>query len=148
MLHFMFLFMYYLFFLLMFLSIIAFATNFWILWGSFFFYCAHCQKKRLFVMLCEEKNNFPWCYVRCFDVYCKGCKISRSMWVHPCFFVTCLCLHTSIGHRVVLMDGGCCLMSSSLAPLAHIWFCNQLYVMGLLSQLQLRLKIVFVMIDI
>jgi len=81
------------FFLLMFFSSIAFMTNFWTLWESTFFYCAHCEKKRLFVMLCEEKNDFPWCYVRCFGIYDKGCKISRSIWVHPCFFVTCLCLH-------------------------------------------------------
>jgi len=87
----MFLFTYFL--LWMFLSSIAFVTNLWILWGSTFFIMPIVKKKRLFVMLCEEKNDFSWCYVRCFCVYCQRCKISCFMWIHPYFFVICFCFH-------------------------------------------------------
>jgi len=107
--------------------------------GNHLFFIVPIVEKELFVMLCEKKNDFPQCYVRCFCVYYKRCKISRSMWVRPYFFVTCLCLQIN-GLHVVLMVGGCCLMSSSLTPLAHIWFCTQLYLMGLLRQLRLRLN--------
>jgi hypothetical protein len=45
-------------------------------------------------------------------------------------FLSLAFVFTSMGPRLVLMDGGCCLMSSSLTPFAHIWFCRQLYLMG------------------
>jgi hypothetical protein len=77
----------------MFFSSSAFVTNLWIVWGTSFFLLCPLWKKKLFVMLCGKKNDFPQCYVRCFCVYYKRCKISPSMWVHPYFFVTCLCLH-------------------------------------------------------
>jgi len=131
--------MYFLLFLLTFLSSIAFVTNLWILWGSTFFLLCHCENKQLFTMLCEEKNDFLECYVRYFCVYYKKCKISHfSGYIH--IFLSLAFVFTSIG--VVLMDGGCCLMSSSLTPLAHIWFCRQLYFIGLLWKLWLRLNIV------
>jgi hypothetical protein len=47
-------------------------------------------------------------------------------------FLSFAFVFTSMCRRVVLMNGVCCLMSSSLTSLAHIWFCKQFYLMGLL----------------
>jgi len=47
-------------------------------------------------------------------------------------FLSVAFVFTTMGQCVVVMDGGCCLMLSSLTPVAHIWFCRQFYLMGLL----------------
>jgi hypothetical protein len=54
--------------------------------GNQLFFIVPIVEKKLFVMLCGKKNDFPRCYLRCFSVYYKKCKISRSTWVHPYFF--------------------------------------------------------------
>jgi hypothetical protein len=88
MLHLMFLIMYFLFFITNVIFKHCICDQFLDLMRIHLFYCAHCKRK-----ICEEKNNFPWCYVRCFCVYYKECKISRFMWVYPYFLVICLCLY-------------------------------------------------------
>jgi hypothetical protein len=88
-----------------------------------------------------RKNGFSWCYVKkimtshdvMWDVFVSIIRDAK-------FYILCGYIHifwslafvfTSMGWRVVLIDGGCCLMSSSLTPLAHIWFRMQFYFMGL-----------------
>jgi hypothetical protein len=39
--------------------------------GILFFLLCPLWKEWLFMMPCEKKNDFPWCYVRCFCVYYK-----------------------------------------------------------------------------
>jgi hypothetical protein len=97
-----------------------------------------------FFLLCPlwEKMVFSWCYVKkrttfhdvTWDVFMSIVKDAKFHllcgYIH--IFLSFVIVFTSMRWRVVLMDGGCCLMSSSLTSLAHIWFCKQFYLMGLL----------------
>jgi hypothetical protein len=119
------------FLLLMLFSSIAFVINLWILWGSTFF-----------IVPIVRKNGFSWCYVKkrttfhdvTWDVFMSIVKDANFHllcgYIH--IFLSFVIVFTSMRWHVVLMDGGCCLMSSSLTSLAHIWFCKQFYLMGLL----------------
>jgi hypothetical protein len=95
-------------------------------------------------LLCPlwKKNDFLWCYVKkrtishdvMWDVFVSIVKDAKFHvlfgYIH--IFLSFAFVFTSLGWLVVLMDGGCCLMSSLLTPLAHFWFCRQLYLMGVI----------------
>jgi hypothetical protein len=112
-------------------SSIAFVTSLWMLWGSTFL-----------IVPIVRKNNFSLCYVKkrttsrdvmwnVFVSIVKDVKFHLLCgYIH--IFLSFAFVFTSMGWCVVLMDDGCRLMSSSLTSFAHVWFCKQFYLMGLL----------------
>jgi hypothetical protein len=118
-------------FFLMFLSSIVFVTNLGILWGSTFF-----------IAPIVRKNSFSPCYVKkistfhdvMWDVFVSIVRDAKFhiLYEYIHIFLSVAFVFIAMARCVVLMNGGCCLMLSSLTPLAHIWFCRQFYLMGLL----------------
>jgi len=111
------------------------ALHLWLIFGSY-------RDSPFFIVPIVRKNGFSWCYVKkittfhdvMWDVFMSIVKDAKFHllcgYIH--IFLSFVIVFTSMCWSVVLMDSGCCLMSSSLTSLAHIWFCKQFYLMGLL----------------
>jgi hypothetical protein len=95
------------------------------------------------------EDDFLECCVGFLSTYHKKCGISCFTWANPHSFNAYLLVFALTSQHCGFwwMVFRCWLTSPLLTPLEQIWFCGQLYLMGLLQQSQFELKMVFIAIN-